>query len=155
MENKQGLKRGRKPLSKKKAIETQVTFYGDMTALPLDVKKELEDNGLVARWVDAKQMKEWEGYHRSGWQVYRRPENVIMKMKEDGPRFGRDPDGFVRRGTLILAAKTKEENERHKQHLARRARTYSSQHRKQQADELRQQARAGGLNTTIVDSYED
>jgi hypothetical protein len=150
-----GIKNGKKPLSQKQGPcrVTADEIYGNATALSEELKKELEEQGLVPHWVDYKQMKELDGYHRSGWQIYFRKNHANIDNQE--AKFGRSPDGIVRRGTLVLAVKTKESAEKHKAYLKDRAERYSGKIHKKQAEEFRQLAKQSGLNTTVETGYDD
>jgi hypothetical protein len=143
--------------SGKKLIKEQDPFlnpndiFGDATSLSPELKKELEDQGLVPRWVSYKQMKAMDGYHAKGWRVYKRKNDDIIDNQEF--RLGGSPDGYVRRGDMVLAVKTVEDWKRHKDYLAAKAERYSKSVRKQQVDDLRKLAKE--LNTTVVEGYDD
>lgn len=149
------LKDGKKPLSAKPnpAVPKYGDLFGDATTLSEELKKELEEQGLVGRWVDYKRLKEMDGYHTKGWILFRRKKSDIIDSQEF--RFGQNPDGIVRRGSMVLAAKTKEEVEKHKAFLKDKAERYGKHFKKRQAAELRQLAKDGGLDTQVVEGYDD
>lgn len=86
--------------------------------LPRDVKEELEAKGLVGRFINVKEMERFGGVHPKGWRPYKR---TSVENSEYAAIFGKDPDGYIRRGDVILGVKTKEEVARHKAYLAQRA----------------------------------
>jgi len=133
------IKSGRKPLSQKsRTVGTPVVPPPDfMTpmALPLDLKKEIEEQGLVPRWINAGKLYANQGYHEKGWVPYRR--KLDGKMGAHEFKFGNDPDGVVRRGDCILAVKNKEQHKQHTDYLDYRAQAAKGLG-KQEAEKIRQ-----------------
>ena len=148
-------KDGKKPLSAKtsKKVDSYSDLFGDATSISEELKKELEEQGLVPRWVDYKQMKEMDGYHKKGWVIYRRKNRDIIDNQEF--RFGTGPDGLVRRGSMVLAVKSKADWVKHKNYLKDKAERYGAYFKKRQVSELRKLAQDSGIKTTIVEGYED
>src|SRR5258708_38384611 len=94
---------GKKPLSAKKRSgldSKNADAFGNKLALTADVKKELEEQGLVPRFVNAKQLTEMGGYHAKGWRVYQRPhkDKASGTIDSEGSLMGNDPNVFIRRG---------------------------------------------------------
>lgn len=118
--------------------------------IPEEIKAELEQKGLVARWVDSKQMADGGNVHKNHWQVYRRD---AAKVSSEAQAFGLPPDGTVRRGTLVLAVRPKEIQEAHREALQEKA---DSRVRsiKKQGRELQAEARRFGLNERVKDDIE-
>lgn len=150
-----GTKDGKKPLATKQTttIPSHNELFGDATSLSPELKKELEEQGLVPHWVDYKQIRDMDGYHKKGWVIYRKEKNDIIDNQEF--RFGRDPDGLVRRGSMVLAVKTKADWIKHKEFLKNKAERYGSYFKKRQVTELQKLAKNSGLDSTVVDGYDD
>jgi hypothetical protein len=140
------MKNGKKPLSEKStsSFGFNPDEFGNTLSIPPDLKKELDEQGLSPRWINAKKLAEMQGYHPKGWVVYKRSAN----MPTD-PAFGNSPDGIVRRGDCVLAVKTKEAHAKHKAYLAQRVKAQAGV-RTQQADELRQMA---GKRIKVEEGY--
>lgn len=121
------------------------------SALEIDphLREELNKAGLVARWINATEFRKQFGFHRSRWVPYKRPGAV--KPSADS-LYGGDPEGFIRRGDLVLAVKTKDENKRHADALKSKANLYKD-HNKQHAAELRKAAKQAGFETEVVDGF--
>jgi hypothetical protein len=145
---------GRKPLSSKPQAPKLVTddIFGNTLAISSDLQKELTDQGLIGRWVSSKVMRENQGYHPKGWKVYKRKTSDTI----DTTDFlgGQDPSGVVRRGDCVLAVKTTEEAQRHREYLAQKAARLSNFGRTQ-AQELKELAKSQGVRTHISEGYED
>lgn len=146
---------GKKPLSTKKrsSLDSKnADAFGNKLALTAEVKKELADQGLVARFVNAKQLSEMGGYHAKGWRVYQRPgKEKTSGTMDSGALVGNDPNGFIRRGDAILAVKTEAEVEEHREYLRSKADRHKN-FKKQKAADLREFAREHGIKTVIDDS---
>lgn len=146
------IKQGRKPLSDKIATRSMTLedLYGTAFDVPADVKKEIEEKGFEARWISIKALGDNYGYHKSGWTPYK--SELLMKSNQDY-LAGRSPDGYLKRGTMILGVKKKEVCEMHRQILRNRVRT-PKEINAQQAESLRQRALSAGINTTVVEDSE-
>ena len=130
-------------------------FNIDPYALSDDLKKELDDKGFVGRFVNIEFMKRNGGYHPRGWRPYKRE---TLEDSEYTSLFGRDQDGYVRRGESILAVKTKEEVERHKAYLAHQAQLCSHKnYMKKSKQEMKDRIRSQGLqdHVKVLDGYEE
>lgn len=143
------LKEGKKSI--KDRIEPGQTIFmseddiGNLLAIPADLKTELEEKGLVGRWLNGPELSKNQGYHKKGWQVYRREKtSAIMDFK-----LGNDPDGLVRRGDCILGYKTKESASKQKSFLDQASRRKSSSEEAAKK-ELQQSFAAAGLKTKVV-----
>jgi hypothetical protein len=107
------IKNGMKPLSQKQAPASPYRddeLFGNVQTIPEDIQKELDAKGLVGRWLDNSRIAANGGYHPKGWVPYRREGGAADQQSF---MFGQSPDGYVRRGTLILGAKTKEAHAKH------------------------------------------
>jgi hypothetical protein len=157
MEQKTTLKEGKKPISsRRKPVETIAHDDVFSSALTLDpeLSAELEAKGLVPRFVDAKRMGEMGGYNDKGWVVYKREKKASDTINPSDFKFGNDPSGIIRRGSLVLAVKTKEKADQHRRFLNQRS-SQQQQINKQKADELRAFARQSGIVTEVFEGYEE
>lgn len=146
-------KGGRLPLSQKQSVNPFTQQFKDRLRVPDAIQQEIDEQGLVARWVDANKLYENNGYHKNGWTAFK------SKLVKADFRYGNDPEGIIRRGSLILAVRDKELHEGHKEHLRNRSNMLSGSDDKaaqrQAARELRAMAKSGNLNTKIVEGDED
>jgi hypothetical protein len=149
------LKGGKRPLPGKKGPEPirEDELFGNMLKLDPDIAQELKDKGLEGRFVDAKKLYEANGYHPKGWRVYKRT-TASGTIGSNEFKFGTDPDGIIRRGSLILAVKTKEEAEKHREFLRRKAALQSSVVPKA-AEALRRTARENNVDTRVDETYDE
>lgn len=149
------IKDGKKPISQKPAkasIFMNDDVFGNHLSIPEDVQKELDEQGLHGRWLNAKTLHSNQGYHPKGWSVYRR-----KSVDKDATafKFGADPDGIIRRGDLILGVKTKEKYENHKAFLESKAQRYSNVN-SNHADELRSLMGTAGLKKAkVFEGYDE
>lgn len=144
------LKQGKKPLTARQAPQIRAEdLFGDPLKLDKDVKEQIEADGMEARFVDAKQLYDFNGYHKNGWIPFKKKSSATVDFKND-----RDPDGVVRRGTLILAVRSKEICEKHRLMLAQKA-DRASNVSKTQAEELRQMARERHADVAVSEGYEE
>lgn len=141
-------KGGRMPLSQKKPAGSRFRqSFGNRLQVDGDLHKEITDQGLEYRWIDAKKLHANQGYHQNGWTAYRR-KNPVSDFK-----LGNDPDGVVRRGTMILGVRERGIGEDHRDYLKERARAYSGRSiQKEAADELRQMSKNTGIK--ISEGYD-
>jgi len=147
------IKDGKKPLSSKPksvAISADAVF-GNPLQIPEDLQEELDSQNLVARWISADVVYKGGGYHPKRWAPYKR-KNVTQSMTEFG--LGRDPEGVVRRGDLILGVKKKEAADLQKAYLAQKA-DRAAGINQEKADEMRRFAKDANINATIHEGYDD
>lgn len=123
-------------------------IYKSQLEVDATLKKELTEKGLAFRWINAKEFQKNFGFHRSGWTPYKR--SAATKVDS---LFGGDVEGYVRRGDLVLAVKTLEEQARHKAGLAYKTSLYSGLNKKQ-AQQLAEAARQAGVKTKVSEGYE-
>jgi hypothetical protein len=153
------VKKGKMPISQKyESNDIQEDFGGDPLKLSRELRKELEDQGLVGRWLNAKKLQSESGFHQSGWKVYKRPESVRNQPRGSLDYLeGMDPEGYVRYRDLVLGCKTIESHERNKRVIAdKNARLSNHKERnKRDADAIRYRAREGGLDAKVTEGYDE
>jgi hypothetical protein len=147
------MKDGKKPISEK---IPQSNFLlsdddlGNMLAIPPDIKEELAAKGLVGRWLNGAELAKNQGYHRRGWQVYKRDKShAIMDFK-----LGSDPEGLVRRGDCILGVKAKDAVTK-QQAFLRQASLRKSATEASAKAELQRSFKAAGIKTSVVSGYDE
>lgn len=148
-------KEGKKPIKTKP--KTQILnhndIFGNALSLTDEIKKDLEEQGLTPRFVDYKKLKEMDGYHEKGWTIYKKPKCDSIDNREF--KFGSTPDGVVRRGSMVLAVKSKEQIALHRTYLKQKAERYSQAYTKKKASELRQIAKNSNVDVKIYEGYDD
>lgn len=149
------MKNGKLPLSQKpkpaSTAHLSSDFLGNQLAIDDELKAELKGKNLEYRFIDANEAYANGGYHKRGWSVYKRdtPPTGTISFK-----FGNDPEGIVRRGTMILAVKRAEDAQRHRDYLAYLADNASIK-KKQKADAelLRKHARDNQVDMNVEEGY--
>lgn len=138
---------GKKPLPTQKKQLQHDDLFGNMLSISPDIQAELDAKGLVGRWVSANKLYAAGGYHPKGWVVYK-SDSVKSEFK-----FGNDPDGIIRRGDSVLAVKSKEKADQHREFLKQKAaRQTNTQDRA--AAEFRAEMRKSGLNAKVYDGFD-
>jgi hypothetical protein len=135
-----------KAVKKEKPIEMSDVFVNDLDLDPTLVE-ELKRKNLVARFINATSFKK-TGNHRARWVPYQRESKSSL--------FGSDPEGFVRRGDLVLAVKPLEAVKQHRALLRQRAQAQSTASINQNhAKQVREMAAESGVNTIVSEGYGD
>lgn len=150
----QQIKGGKRPLDSKAPMSSFISHddvYSNLLSVSDDLKKEIADKGLEYRWVDAKKMINEGNFHRAHWTVYKRDKvnNDILSWK-----LGNDPEGIIRRGSVVLAVRPKTQGDRHRTLLAQKAARQSGDLSKVQAETLREMAKASNTKTIVDDSFD-
>lgn len=147
-------KNTKKKVVKKRSDEFDFSeFEQDVTAIPKDIQKELDEKGLVGRWVNVSTMKMNAGRHRRGWIPYK-----VEKSQEEINLFGSGPSEYIQRNDLVLAVKTKEDFEKLRAYNRHLAKSHSVKEMiKGKGRELKEQIRSQGLSDTleVVEGYDD
>ena len=147
------IKQGKVAKSRKKSGPISYDeVFGNPEAMPDELMKELEDQGLVGRWLNAKATFETGGVHKRGWRIYIRKNcDKLTEMS----RLGSDPEGVVRRGDLILGYKTQEAVDLHRRWLKQeRERLSLDKVRDKQVKELRELAKDADLDLKIDSDFD-
>lgn len=118
--------------------------------IPKAIKAELEAKGLVGRWINAKKYQDNYGFHKSGWKAHKTSPNARLAGSLD---FGDgiDAEGFIRRGDLVLATKSAEQQARHKATIDKKTAALSN-FTKSAAEEVRKTL---GDKGTVIEGYEE
>lgn len=127
-------------------------IYDDTEENDIDgmLKKELAEQNLEYRFIDFKQAKLNGAQSRSGWRIYKRKS---ADPRIQGIESLADPDGLVRKGTLVLAVKHKVLAEKQRERVKQR-RDLLSRYNKSVTDEVSQKARRLGGSSHAIAGYE-
>jgi len=143
-----------KPTKKVEAVFSNDSFnpFTSTLDIPEPIKAYGEKKGLEFHWLDSKKVYDTQGYHPRGWKVFQLPEEI--QLPSDTLKFGRDPEGVVRRGTVLLGYKSKEDYKKHRDWLDQRAATVAGRD-DQRAEELKEKARRANLDAVVHEGYEE
>lgn len=147
------IQKGKKHISNRTTAPINAgEIFGDLLKLDDELKAELATKGLEGRFVDAQKLYAFGGYHKNGWQAYKREKGANIGNTDF--KLGTDPDGIVRRGTLILAVKPIELAVKHRSYLRAKSDRYSKV-QQSRAEELRRSARASNTEVEVLEGYEE
>jgi hypothetical protein len=144
------LKDGKKPLSQKPTptmLEDGFDF-GNKLYIEPSLKAEAKAKGLEIRFINAKKLMENSGYHENRWVPYLVEKGTNGTLS--GFKFGNDPDGVLRRGDCILAARPIETGDAHRKTLHNRASRYSQEAQKNAEKNFGEAVRKAGLGKAII-----
>jgi hypothetical protein len=132
-----------------KASLDEMDIFGGGLRVPAYIQKELEEKGLVARFVSVKKVAEAGGYHPRGWTPYQieNPQpNVLTGQVDKTYRFG----------DLVLAVKTKQQAQQHRKLLDQRNAGQAQSH-KNSLKEMRDKIREGRADKhiSLFEGYEE
>ena len=154
----QSLKQGKRPINQKPKQLREEDIFGNPLTIPPAIQAELKEKKLEGRFIDAKKLYENHGYHPKGWIPYKRstPKSGTIEVESVDFKSGSDPDGTFRRGSLILAVRSIDASNQHRE-LNRQKADRQRGHMKSRAAELRQMAREnfGEAKRVIYEGYED
>ena len=157
MDNK--IVKGKIPLASKPATSTDLVWsegYDDFFKIDAALKAELDAQGFGYKFIRSKKYTDDGGYHKLGYKPYKR-QKIEQK---DGSLFeyGVDPEGYTRRGDLVLAVKPKTLIARDKAKIQARTDAYSNISQRNEADKenlKRAVSDAGGNIQVTSGSDED
>ena len=143
------IKNGKKPISAKPKSQslTLDDLFGNTLSVSPEVAKAIESKGMAYRWISYTKFIQMGGQHERAWRPIKRKDCGMMDSSPEN-----DPDGFIRRGDLVLAVRPKELHEKHRAYLrqeAQRGKTVQKSH----ADELRKYAKDQGIDMKISEGY--
>ena len=100
--------KGKVALSTKPTTSTDLSWeegYDDFLKIDPSLKAELDAKGFGFKFIRSKKFTDDGGFNKQGYKPYKRD----RVDKKDGSlfEFGTDPEGYTRRGDLILAVKPK------------------------------------------------
>lgn len=155
MTQKPAIKNGKIPLSDKKNPFLDNSIFNDILYIDPPLKAELDSQNFQPKWLDAQETYKNSGYDPEGWTVYKRKANDSDKLGLSDVKFGQDPTGVVRRGSLILGVMDKERHAQLREALQIKSDRQLQNLNKKKADELRQTARGNNLEVEIHEGYDE
>lgn len=144
-------------LKEKEAItSTSMTASGadsfdDQFFLSPAIKQEIESQGMVYRWINAKIFQDNHGFDRRQWQPFK------SKLASSSGSLGNsDSEGYIRRGDLILAVQSLETATRRRAILDRRKQALNSAvQNKEAARELKRTLSDAGIKAKVLEGYDE
>lgn len=125
--------------------------FQDRLALPADLKKYLNDEGMDYRFLNSSEFRASGNYHRSHWQPFKAPADIVQ-----AGLYGVTADGHVQRGDLILGIRPKALSAKHREHLKQKRSKYSN-FAKTEAKRMQQEIRDKGLgdHVRVEEGYDE
>lgn len=124
----------------------------DYFYIPPQLLKEIESKNMVCRWINAKKLQENYGFDRRQWTPYKKEGAELTKNAFGGT----DSEGYIRRGDLILAVRSKAVHERNSSQIASKNKNLNKITNKKAAEELRQSFREAGVSgVKVTEGYDD
>lgn len=122
------IKNGQKPLSAKKQIRpariSLTDIFSDKLGLDPEIVSEIKAKGLAYRFIAVPHLQKNGGTHEYGWRPYKRECGTLDNVQ--AATLGSDPDGYIRRGDLVLAVRPQELHEKHRAWLKQEAEAASA-----------------------------
>lgn len=127
-----------KPTLQDKELSTELAISNfdesDHFAIDPLLKQELDEKNMAYRWINAKKWQDNYGYDARMWSPYKRD----SKMTPGFEAFGIvDPNGYTRRGDLILAAQPQAVAARRREKIANKNKRLVGDHERAAAEQLR------------------
>jgi hypothetical protein len=136
---------------KKQKYEFDFSKEPSLVDIDPETQKELDSKGLVGKYINATKLRANFGTDPRGWRPYK--PDVKGSLANT---FGADPEGYVRRGDLILAVLPKEQHARLKAKVQYRTDMQSSASQRQKAAQELQQTVGSAAKVKIgYDENED
>jgi hypothetical protein len=131
------------------------SYYSqNMLDVDKDIRSDIEKKGMECRWIDTKEFTASGNQHRHFWTPYKRevkPGTSETRATMD-IKHGNDPEGFIRRKSLILAVRPKQLGDAHRQQIAARTERLHQSSRAQVA-EMKRLARQAG--SKVYEGFDD
>ena len=126
------------------------TGYGDFFKIDPALKKELDAKGYGFKFIRAKKFVDDGGFHKQEYKPYKR--DKVTQKDGSAFEFGLDPEGYTRRGDLILAVKPKAMIAKAKAIIQARTDSYSNIKQQNEADKesISKTLRDAGGNVKIT-----
>lgn len=153
------IKNGKKPLSSKPTTGPKASLdaiFGNPFAIDPDMQRRADEKGLALRFISPARLQQMGGFHERGWRPVKRTELGYDNMGAEIQVFGADPNGYIIRQGMLLAARPKELNEAHKALLKQQAAQQSNALvQKRHAQQLRENVARRGVDVRIDEGYGD
>lgn len=142
--------RGRKPLKLKKP---SFKYFGGQTDdVAPGVKKMAEENEWALRWLNSRNLKYFGGQTSNYWKPLKIKKADYAKMGLEGS-LATDPEGYIRRGDLVLGFRPKEIHKEHREYLDHLNRSQAAAVETYGVEDMKQAAEPHGIN--VVSGYEE
>lgn len=138
---------------KPKSFKSLADFYMSGDAIPSRIKAFLNEKGLSYRLINAVKYKGSGNFHRSHWVPLEIPKEMRPDLASvDG--VGLSPEGYLVKGDLVLATRSKEMNSTHRRLLDEQAMRLKG-YNKIKGQELQEYANEHGLGAKVEVGYGD
>jgi hypothetical protein len=115
------------------------------------LRQELEAKNLAFRWINGHKFKQAYGFDARRWAPYKRESKPLGGSESFGYT---DPEGFIRRGDLILAAQPMAVAEARKSKV--RAKTKALERQQSGAgDQLKKSFADAGIKSKVFEGYDE
>lgn len=146
-----------KPSLKEKEAMNEDTISGgiesfdDQLAISPNLIKEIEEQGLVYRWINAHTFQRNHGFDSRQWAPYKMKNPINI-----GGLIAKDSEGYIRRGDLILAVQTEAVASRRKARMdMRRQALNAAVQNKEAASQLKKSMRDAGIQAKVHEGYDE
>lgn len=126
-------------------------IFDSAFAVPPQVMKEIKEKGYACRWINGTTLQKGFGFNKNRWVPFK---SEFVKSSI-GSLFGGDPEGYVRRGDLVLAVKPKELQDKHKAFNAQKIALSKGDAVKKRKEEMRAIAEEHNVKSKIESEYEE
>jgi hypothetical protein len=156
LNNSKGTSLKTKTAAQESSIEDTINLdFDNQLAVDPSLLKEVAEKGFACRWINASKLKANYGFDSRQWSPYKR---IQKPGALENNSFGfTDPEGFVRRGDLVLAVRPMAVHNASKARIANKNRTLASNQRKTAVDSIKQVFSEGGLakDAKVHDGYDE
>lgn len=122
----------------------------DQLAIEPELLAEIKEKGHAYRWINASKFKEAYGYDARRWVPYKR------ESKPTGAFGFTDPEGYTRRGDLLLATRPNEIHMAHRAKNKRKTDSLAAVQVKSAAESIRKSMQEGNVTgAKIIEGYDD
>lgn len=145
-------KDGRIPIKQKNINLEEWSPIGNALKLPLKLIKFGQEQGIEFHWLSSKQIAENQGVHVRGWKVFRVTDHKEIGLYDYD--LGKQADGTVRRGSMVLGYKPKEAADDHRKVLKQKA-SHFGKYESTKAQELRNVSKSANVSAKIYEGYDE
>lgn len=149
------IQNGKKPLSSKPRQQSPASLediFGNTLSVDSEMAESLGKKGLEYRWISMKKYADMGNSHERAWRPVKRSECGMID--QSSIINGSDPDGYIRRGDLVLAVRSKDLGDKHRAFLKVQADRQKNVQR-DHANELKDFVKKSGINAKISEGYDD